>query len=166
MNVLLEYFVVLWGLLMIVFLGIGGFFMFRKFLKQIPKEDGHSEMDWQHYFIDQTRHMWKDEELSLLNELVAPVPELFRDVARQTIASKIGELALQENSDVITQDILSRDTLLVHQSVIIVFKGKVKRKAKRCHTIRTLFRSFQGRLQKRLEKPQQIIKRHQITLLS
>lgn len=112
MNVLLEYFVVLWGLLMIVFLGIGGFFMFRKFLKQIPKEDGHSEMDWQHYFIDQTRHMWKDEELSLLNELVAPVPELFRDVARQTIASKIGELALQENSDVITQDILIKGYII------------------------------------------------------
>src|SRR5690625_2634918 len=80
--------------------------MFRKFLKQLPKEDGKSEMDWQRYYIDQTKHMWKEEELELLNELVSPVPELFRDVAKQTIASKIGELALVKNKDEITRDLL------------------------------------------------------------
>lgn len=98
--------IVLWGFLLIGLLGIGGFFMFRKFLKQLPKQDGKSEMDWQHYYIEQTKHMWKDAEIELLNELVSPVPELFRDVAKQTIASKIGELALAKNQTEITQDIL------------------------------------------------------------
>lgn len=106
MNILLEYFVVIWGFFLLGLLGIGGFFMFRKFLKQIPKEDGNSEMDWQHYFIEQTKHMWQEEQLKLLNELVEPVPELFRDVAKQTIASKIGELALQKDAKIITQDLL------------------------------------------------------------
>ncbi|HLR23344.1 MAG TPA: DUF2621 family protein [Pseudogracilibacillus sp.] len=106
MNILLEYFVVIWGFFLLGLLGIGGFFMFRKFLKQIPKEDGNSEMDWQHYFIEQTKHMWQEEQLALLNELVEPVPELFRDVAKQTIASKIGELALQKGAKSITQDLL------------------------------------------------------------
>ena len=80
--------------------------MFRKFLKQLPKADGRSEMDWQRHYIDKTLHMWRDEEITLLNELVAPVPELFRDVAKQSIASKIGEIALLKESDIITRDIL------------------------------------------------------------
>src|SRR5699024_10011417 len=48
----------------------------------------------------------QEEQLALLNELVEPVPELFRDVAKQTIASKIGELALQKGAKSITQDLL------------------------------------------------------------
>ncbi len=92
-----EYFVILWGFFMIGILAIGGYFMFRKFLKQLPKEDGKSEMDWQHYYIEKTKHMWQEEELELLNELVSPVPGIFRDIAKQTIASKIGEIALKEN---------------------------------------------------------------------
>lgn len=106
MQILMEYFVVFWGFLMLGTLAIGGYFMFRKFLKQLPKEDGKSEMDWQHYYIEKTKHMWEDEGLELLNELVLPVPELFRDVAKQTIASKIGELALEENAEVITQELI------------------------------------------------------------
>lgn len=106
MQILMEYFVVFWGFLMIGSLAIGGYFMFRKFLKQLPKEDGKSEMDWQHHYIEKTKHMWQEQELELLNELVSPVPELFRDVAKQTIASKIGELALEENAEVITQELI------------------------------------------------------------
>lgn len=106
MHVLFEYFVIIWGFLLLALLGIGGFFMFRKFLKQLPKEDGKSEMYWQYHFIEQTKHMWGDQELELLNELVSPVPELFRDVAKQTIAGKIGELAIEQNVTVITQDLL------------------------------------------------------------
>jgi hypothetical protein len=106
MHILLEYFVIFWGFFLLFLLGIGGFFMFRKFLKQLPKEDGKSEMDWQHYFIDKTKHMWQEEELALLNELVSPVPELFRDVAKQTIASKVGELAIEKHQQVITQELL------------------------------------------------------------
>src|SRR5699024_9243179 len=90
----------------------GGFFMFRKFLKQLPKEDGHSEMDWQHYFIEQTKHMWGENELALLEELVSPVPELFRDVAKQTIASKIGELAIETNKTKITEDVLIKGYII------------------------------------------------------
>lgn len=111
-NIWLEYFVIFWGFFMIAILGIGGYFMFRKFLKQLPKEDGKSEMDWQHYYIEKTKHMWREEELELLNELVSPVPELFRDVAKQTIASKIGELALKENKDVITRDLLIKGYII------------------------------------------------------
>ncbi len=102
----MSYLIVLWGFLLIGLLAIGGFFMFRKFLKQLPKEDGKSDMDWQEFYIDQTKHMWEEEQLRLLDELVGPVPELFRDVAKQTIAGKIGEVALAKNTDVITQDII------------------------------------------------------------
>lgn len=87
-------------------MAIGGFFMFRKFLKQLPKEDGLSEMDWQEYYINETKHMWEQEEKDLLNELVMPVPQLFRDVAKQSIAGKIGELALQKKTDKISRDLL------------------------------------------------------------
>lgn len=112
MQIWLEYFVIFWGFFMIGMLAIGGYFMFRKFLKQLPKEDGKSEMDWQHYYIEKTRHMWQEEELELLNELVSPVPEIFRDVAKQTIASKIGEIALKENHDVITQETLIKGYII------------------------------------------------------
>lgn len=102
----MQYGLVIWGFLMIGTLAIGGFFMFRKFLKQIPKADGKSDMDWQHYYIEKTKHMWEEEELQLLNDFVAPVPELFRDVAKQTIAGKIGEVALQKNASNISQEIM------------------------------------------------------------
>lgn len=106
MSVIIDYLILFWGIFLIVVMGIGGFFMFRKFLKQIPKADGKSEMDWQEYYMEKTIHMWKDEEKELLEELVSPVPELFRDVARQTIASKIGELALSKKKDEITKELL------------------------------------------------------------
>lgn len=97
---------VLWGFFLIGFLAIGGFFMFRKFLKRLPKADGRSDIDWQEYYIEQTKHMWDEEHLAFLDELVAPVPELFRDVARQTIAGSIGQVALDKNTSKITQEII------------------------------------------------------------
>jgi len=96
----------LWGFFLIGFLAIGGYFMFRKFLKSIPKKDGMSDLDWQNYYIDQTKHMWHQEEKDLLAELVSPVPELFRDVARQSIAGRIGKLAIDKNEDKITKELL------------------------------------------------------------
>jgi len=102
----MEYIIVLWGFFLIGFLAIGGYFMFRKFLKQLPKEDGKSDMYWQHHYIEKTKHLWGEKELELLNELVSPVPELFRDVAKQTIAGKIGEVALDKNATKITEDII------------------------------------------------------------
>lgn len=106
MSILIDYFIVFWGFLMVGLMAIGGFFMFRKFLKQLPKEDGKSDMYWQEHYIERTRHMWGNDEKLLLEELVSPVPELFRDVARQTIAGKIGEVALNQKKNKITQDVL------------------------------------------------------------
>lgn len=101
-----------WIVIMIVLLSIGGFFMFRKFLKRLPKEGGKSELDWQDYYIEQTRHLWNDEEKELLEELVSPVPELFRDVAKAKIAGKIGELALQEKAGAIDRDLIVRGYIM------------------------------------------------------
>ncbi len=109
MNVLegwFLWFILFWIVFMIVFMGIGGFFMFRKFLKKLPKEDGKSDMDWEVHYVEQTRHLWGDEQKAFLEELVSPVPELFRDVARHKIAGKIGEIALKEKASSITMDIL------------------------------------------------------------
>ncbi len=99
-------FIFLWVVIMVVLLAIGGYFMFRKFFKKLPKEDGRSMQDWEDYYIQQTKNMWDIEEKKLLEELVAPVPELFRDVARSKIAGKIGELAIQRNYTKITQDLI------------------------------------------------------------
>lgn len=99
-------FIVGWIVLMIGLMSIGGFFMFRKFLKRLPKEDGKSIIDWEEYYVDKTRHMWTSDQKELLEELISPVPELFRDVARQKIAGRIGEIALEKKKKKITQDIL------------------------------------------------------------
>ncbi|MEC0666574.1 DUF2621 domain-containing protein [Priestia flexa] len=102
------WFIVLWVVILVSLFAIGGFFMFRKFLKRLPKEDGKSILDWQDYYLEQTIHLWSNEQKQLLETLVQPVPELFRDVARQKIAGKIGELALQEQAPSITEDLIIR----------------------------------------------------------
>lgn len=106
MTTLLYHLIVLWGFLMIGAMAIGGFFMFRKFLKQLPKEDGKSDMDWEKYYLEKTVHMWGEPEKELLEELVSPVPKLFRDVAKHTIASKIGEIALKKDANTIDRDLI------------------------------------------------------------
>ena len=73
--------------------------MFRKFLKALPKQDGKSDLDWQNYYLDKTIHLWGEHEKELLNELVSPVPDLFRQVAKEKIAGKIGEIALITEAD-------------------------------------------------------------------
>nr|WP_174613427.1 DUF2621 family protein [Virgibacillus ihumii] len=112
MSAIGDYMIVMWGFLLITLMGIGGFFMFRKFLKKLPKEDGKSKMDWEEFYMEKTRHMWRKPEKELLEDLVTPVPELFRDIARQKIASKIGEVALQKKRKVITQDVLIEGYIL------------------------------------------------------
>lgn len=102
------WFILFWVVVLISLFAIGGFFMFRKFLKRLPKEDGKSDMDWEEYYVRKTRHLWKADEKELLEDLVEPVPELFRDVARQKIAGKIGELAVKEKVPVITEDLVIR----------------------------------------------------------
>lgn len=106
------WFILFWGTVMIGLLAIGGFFMFRKFLKRLPKEDGKSELDWQDEYIQKSLHLWRDEDKQLLNELVLPVPELFRDVAKEKIAGKIGELALKEQAASINLDLIIRGYII------------------------------------------------------
>ena len=96
----------------LVFLAIGGYFMFRKFLKALPKEDGKSILDWQEYYIKETLHQWNQEQKELLNELVQPVPQLFRDVAKQKIAAKIGELALKDKAEALNEEYIIRGYIL------------------------------------------------------
>ncbi|SNX75452.1 uncharacterized protein DUF2621 [Bacillus oleivorans] len=106
------WFILFWIMFMVVSFAIGGFFMFRKFLKRLPKEDGKSDMDWEEYYVNQTKNLWNPEEKILLEELVSPVPELFRDVARQKIAGKIGELALKEKAKTINQELVIRGYIM------------------------------------------------------
>ncbi|RLL45418.1 DUF2621 family protein [Oceanobacillus piezotolerans] len=108
----MEIVLVLWGLLLISLLAIGGYFMFRKFLKQIPKADGKSVMDWEIYYVEKSKHMWGNKEREFLEELVSPVPELFRDVARQKIASKIGERTLSKKQKTITEETIIEGYIL------------------------------------------------------
>ncbi len=106
------WFILFWVVFLITMLSIGGFFMFRKFLQRLPKEDGKSDLDWQDFYLEKTRHLWNVEEKKLLEELVEPVPELFRDVARAKIAGKIGQLALNENATSINLDLIIRGYIL------------------------------------------------------
>ena len=99
-------FIVAWSVIFLGLMGIGGYFMFRKFLKSLPKNDGKSILDWQRDYIKQTRHLWTDEQLAFLEELVAPVPSIFRDVAKEKIAGKIGEVALKKRAKVLTEAII------------------------------------------------------------
>ncbi|BCB03532.1 DUF2621 domain-containing protein [Bacillus sp. KH172YL63] len=106
------YFILFWVVFLVASFAIGGFFMFRKFLKRFPKEDGKSDLDWEEHYVNETIHLWGTDEKKMLNELVTPVPELFRDVAKQKIAGKIGELALQEKADAITEELVIRGYIL------------------------------------------------------
>src|SRR5699024_7478248 len=90
--------------IMLGLLAVGGFFMFRKFLKKMPKEDGFSELDWQDFYIEHALPLWNQRSKDLLNELVSPVPELFRDVAKERIAGRIPKIALDAGAQEITLD--------------------------------------------------------------
>ncbi|RWZ60391.1 DUF2621 domain-containing protein [Halobacillus fulvus] len=105
-------FILGWIVIMVTLMAIGGFFMFRKFLKRLPKEDGKSIIDWEEYYVDQTRHMWAQNQKDLLEELVSPVPELFRDVARQKIAGQIGQLALERKKRKMSQALIIEGYIL------------------------------------------------------
>lgn len=107
-----QWFILFWIFLLPTLLGIGGFFMFRKFLKSLPKKDGKSDLDWEIYYVEKTKDLWDRETLSLLEELVSPVPKPFRDVARQKIQGKIGEIALKEKAKKITNDIIIKGYII------------------------------------------------------
>lgn len=115
----IQWLILFWTIFLVVMLFIGGYFMFRKFLKSLPKEDGKSIMDWEEHYLNETRHLWPNDQKAFLEELVQPVPELFRDVARQKIAAKIGEIALEEKASMITES--------------LIIKGYIKATPKRDH---------------------------------
>ncbi|MEK5080588.1 DUF2621 domain-containing protein [Solibacillus sp. FSL W7-1436] len=106
------WFILFWVVVLISLMGIGGFFMFRKFLKALPKQDGKSDLDWQNIYLDKTIHLWGEDEKQLLTELVSPVPELFRQVAKEKIAGKIGEIALNERASKIDLDLIIRGYII------------------------------------------------------
>lgn len=118
------WFILFWVVVLISLMAIGGFFMFRKFLKALPKQDGKSDLDWQEYYLDKTVHLWGQAEKELLYELVSPVPELFRQVAKEKIAGKIGELALEEKVPPLTMTSLFEAISKQHQNAITNFYAK------------------------------------------
>lgn len=111
-NEMLEgwflWFILFWVVVLITVMGIGGFFMFRKFLKVLPKEDGKSTIDWEEHYVNESLHLWNDEAKDMLEELCTPVPELFRPVAKQKIGAKIGQMALEEKAKSIDFDVIIR----------------------------------------------------------
>jgi hypothetical protein len=126
---LLSVFYQFFWVILIGLMAIGGYFMFRKFLKSLPKADGKSELDWQNHYIEKTIHLWNTEQKSLLNDLVMPVPELFRDVAKEKIAGKIGEIALEHNASHMTEAYIIKGYILAtpkrdHKWLIKTLKKK------------------------------------------
>ncbi|MBD7985932.1 DUF2621 domain-containing protein [Sporosarcina sp. Sa2YVA2] len=106
------WFIFFWCIVLVGLFGIGGFFMFRKFLKVFPKADGKSTLDWEEHYVNESLHLWNDEAKSMLNELVSPVPELFRDVAKQKIGAKIGQIALEDRAKTIDFDHIIRGYII------------------------------------------------------
>jgi hypothetical protein len=98
------YFIIFWVVVMIGFMSIGGFMMFRKFLKVLPKRDGKSKLDWQNYWVDRSRGMWSDDSKAFLEELVSPVPSAFRDIARHSIAARIAQVAIEKGGTEVSRD--------------------------------------------------------------
>ncbi|HLR11031.1 MAG TPA: DUF2621 family protein [Sporosarcina sp.] len=106
------WFILFWVVVLVSLFAIGGFFMFRKFLKKLPKEDGKSIIDWEEHYVNESLHLWDDRSKELLEEFCSPVPEIFRPVAKQKIGAKIGELALQDRLKKIDLDVMIRGYII------------------------------------------------------
>jgi len=98
------YFIWFWTFVLIGFMTIGGYFMFRKFLKVMPQRDGKSKLDWQNYWVERSRPLWTDESKIMLDKLVSPVPGPFRDIAKHSIAARIGQLAVESGASSVTNE--------------------------------------------------------------
>ncbi|MFD0588580.1 DUF2621 domain-containing protein [Paenibacillus sp. GCM10027627] len=98
------YFIIFWAVVMVLAMSVGGFFMFRKFLKVLPMRDGKSKLDWQNYWVERSRSMWNDESKAFLDELVSPVPTAFRDIAKHSIAARIGQVAIDYGASSVTRE--------------------------------------------------------------
>ncbi|NOV00188.1 DUF2621 domain-containing protein [Paenibacillus planticolens] len=103
-NNYFMWFIIFWVFVLLFFMSVGGFFMFRKFLKVLPKEDGKSKLDWQNHYVDNSRHLWTEDSKAFLDQLVSPVPTAFRDIAKHSIAARIGQVALEANANEVTRE--------------------------------------------------------------
>lgn len=103
-NDFFMYFIIFWVCVLLAFMSIGGFFMFRKFIKVLPKEDGKSKLDWQNHYVDTSRHLWTADSKAFLDQLVSPVPTAFRDIAKHSIAARIGQVALEAHANEVTRE--------------------------------------------------------------
>lgn len=99
-----AWFIFFWVFILVGFISIGGYFMFRKFLKVLPMADGKSKLDWQNHYVDTSRHLWTEDTKAFLEKLVEPVPAPFRDIARHSIAAKIGQAALESGASEVTRN--------------------------------------------------------------
>lgn len=97
------FFILFWVFVLIGSMSIGGYFMFRKFLKVLPMADGKSKLDWQNHYVEASRHLWTDEAKTFLDKLVSPVPTAFRDIAKHSIAAQIGKVALDKGASEVTE---------------------------------------------------------------
>jgi hypothetical protein len=104
LNNFIGWFIFFWVFLLIIFLSIGGYFMFRKFFKVLPMADGKSKLDWQNHYVDESRHLWTDDSKAFLDQLVSPVPTPFRDIAKHSIAARIGQVALEASAAEVTRE--------------------------------------------------------------
>ncbi|MEB3100984.1 DUF2621 domain-containing protein [Ferviditalea candida] len=123
MNSGFMWFIFFWVFLLVGLMGIGGYFMFRKFLKALPMADGKSKLDWQNHYVESSRHLWTGEAKEFLEELVSPVPKAFRDIARHSIAAKIAQIALEKQAPEITRELCIEGYILAtpkrdHKSLI------------------------------------------------
>jgi len=98
------YFIGFWTVVLVLSMSVGGFFMFRKFLKVLPKKDGKSKLDWQNYWVERSRDLWTPESKEMLQMLVSPVPAPFRDIASHSIAARIGQLAVESGASEVTKE--------------------------------------------------------------
>jgi hypothetical protein len=103
-NPAFMWFIIFWVFVLLFFMSVGGYFMFRKFLKVLPKEDGKSKLDWQNHYVDSSRHLWTEDSKAFLEQLVSPVPTAFRDIAKHSIAARIGQVALEAGAPEVTRD--------------------------------------------------------------
>ena len=90
------WFIVFWVVVLVGLFAIGGFFMFRKFLKVFPKEDGKSTLDWEEYYVDSSIHLWDKDAKDLLEELLKPFQNYFDLSRNRKSARKSAKLRLRK----------------------------------------------------------------------
>lgn len=108
----MQWVILIWSVTMITFIAIGGYFMFRKFLRVLPKKNGLSEEMRREALIEESLPLWNEEGKALLSELVRPVPSLFRDAAKKAIAAKIAEIALARQAAAIDEKLILEGYIL------------------------------------------------------